>query len=254
MRHILTVLAVGGALALAIASPGLVHADFVPLPSPTPGTPGVALDPFTSSPAGTVLATLEIPFVDNAAPTPFATGTLHSLVVDRGGGLLDFYYQLANTSPPPSEDTKEFFRFKTTGGFDPGLDISVAQTDTLGNLVAGSSDFNESDYPTTGQAVATADRDVETPGSIGFTFPTQPPLAFIGDPANVGQGEASEFLIVRTNATRYQIVEVAISGAATSLATALAPGVVPEPSTLAMGGALLFTAAVRRRRASDRRR
>ena len=224
MRYRLRVLAVGGAIALAIASSAFVHADFVGLPSPTPETPGVALDPFTSGPAGTVLATLEIPFVDNAAPTPFATGTLYSLVVDRGGGLLDFYYQLANTSEPPSEDTKEFFRLKTTGGFDPGLVISVAQTDTLGNLVAGSSDFDENDYPTTEQAAATADRDVATPGSIGFTFPTQPPLPFIGDSENVGQGQASEFLIVRTNATRYGLVQVAISGAATSLASALAPG------------------------------
>ena len=65
------------------------EAAFVGLPSPTAETPGIALDPDTGPLTGTVLANLRAPS-STTLPTPFATGTLLSLVVDREGGLLDF--------------------------------------------------------------------------------------------------------------------------------------------------------------------
>lgn len=239
------------ALAIFLASSQKGIADLVNLSSPTPETPGVAMDPFTGQFTGTVLATLNSPFVDNALPTPFATGTLYSLVVDRGGGLLDFYYQLVNTTDVPTDEadeTTEFFRIKTTGGFGTNLVISVAQTDSLSGLVAGNSDFDSNQYRAGDKPAATADRDVATVGSIGFSFPVQPPLPFIGDPANIAPDQASAYLVVRTDATQYGLVNVRISGAATSETMAFAPASVPEPSTLSICGAGLFVAAAVRRR------
>ena len=223
------------AIAVTMASAKSSNAAFVGLPSPAPETPGIALDPDTSPLTGTVLATLNSPFVDNAMPSPFASGTLYSLVVDRGGGLLDFYYQLVNTTETLSDntdETTEFFRIKTTGGFDPSLVISVAQTDSLSGLDAGNSGFDANQYRAGDKPAATADRDVATLGSIGFDFPTQPPLPFIGDPRNIAPDQASAYLVVRTDATQYRFVNVRISGAATSEAMAFAPAPVPEPATM----------------------
>jgi hypothetical protein len=202
----------------------------VVLPPGTPETPGVAL--LANTPgilSGTVLFALDSAFVDNAVPTPFATGLLRSFVVDRDPGVgiaLDFVFQLVNTSAPPADLTSEFFRLKTTGGFNAPITTSVANTNAFAGLGAGpGSGFVAGSY-TQGAALedaASADRDVGTLGSIGFDFPTQPPLPFIGDFRNVGQGESSSFLVVRTNATTFGTVPVAISGAATGFASGLAP-------------------------------
>ena len=217
------------------------QAAFTALPSPTGETPGVALGAFQPSGGGTVLAVYDSPFVDNASPTPFASGTLRSFVVDRDAGpgvALDFYYQLVNTSAPPADFTQEFFRLKTTGGFDPSLILSVGQTDSLAGLVAGGgSGFVAGSYVTAGvKPATTADRDVATIGSVGFDFPSQPPLPFIGDPKNIGQGQASGFLVVRTNSTIYGLIQTAVDGAATSFPSAFAA--VPEPSSVLFGLAM----------------
>jgi hypothetical protein len=237
------------AISLLVAASS--QAAFTSLPSPTPEFPGVPLGANQATGGGTVLATLNSSFVDNAMPTSFASGILRSFVVDRGGGLLDFYYQLINTSAPPPDMLSEFFRMKTLGGFDPSLVLSVGQTDSLAGLVAGSgSGFVAGSY-TTGaglQAAATADRDVATLGSVGFDFPTQPPPAFIGDPNNVEQGESSTFLVVRTNSKSYGNVQMTIDGAGTSFANTFAP--VPEPGSMIFGLAVLGITFVSRRRAS----
>jgi len=243
------------ALAMIVVASTTAQAAFRPLPSPTPETPGVALDLNTLGLTGTVLATLDSPFVDNAVPTPFAQGTLRSLVVDRGGGLLDVYYQLVNTSPPPPDLVSEFYRLKTIGGFDPSLLLSVAQTNSLSGLVAGAgSGFVAGNYVTGGalQPASTADRDVGTIGSVGFDFPFQRP-AFIGDANNVQAGESSSFLVVRTNASQFGSVRVSISGAATSFANSFAvTTAIPEPGTCVLLASSLLPLAslVARRRKS----
>ena len=240
-----------GSILLAGAASSL--AAFNGLPSPTNETPGVLLDPNTVGLTGTVLAVHDSPFVDSALPTPFASGVLRSFVVDRdptAGVALDYYYQLVNTSPVgivPDPD-QDFFRLKTTGGFDPSLLVSVAQTTSLSGLVAGvGSGFNAGAYTVAAlKPATTADRDVGTVGSVGFDFPVQPPVPFTDDPRNIAAGQTSSFLVVRTNSSSYGLVETRISGASTSFTTAFAA--VPEPSSALFGLALFGTALSRRRK------
>ena len=232
-------------------------AIFFSLPASTPESPGVAVA--LSIPAqGTVIAFRDSPFVDNATPTPFASGILRSFVVDRdpGAGVaLDFYYQIVNTSPAPDPfGDSDFYRLNTVGGFDaalrPGLEpVFVAQVSSLSGLTAGTSGIDFSSY-TQGaglQKAATADRAVGGAGNVGFDFPTQPPLPFTGNVNDVNVGESSTFLIVRTNATTFATVQMSVSGSATSFPSTFAPvaPVAPVYTWDAGGGAdtSWFTAA-----------
>ena len=220
------------------------QAAFVALPSSTPETPGASLGGLTAGLTGTVVAFRSDVLVDNALPTPFATGRLNSFVVDRGAGLLDFYYQVVNTSPGPDPfGDADFYRFKTTAGFSQFTNTSVdpvlaAQTNSLAGLTAGAfaAQIGGLTQGAGLQAARTADRDAGTFGSVGFDFPIQPPLPFTGDANNVNFGESSSFLVVRTNSTEYGTVIGAISGSATSFATTFAA--VPEPSSVLFGLAM----------------
>lgn len=231
--------------AFSLIALSTTQAAFVALPPLTPETPGVGLGGLTTIGVGKVVAFSSVPFVDNAQPTPFATGTLNSFVVDRGAGLLDFYYQVVNTSPGPDPfGDADFYRLKTLAGFDPlqnpqlASGITVAQTNSLTGL--DTSMFPAVAGLTQGaglQAAATADRDVGSIGSIGFDFPTQPPLPFTGNPNDVNFGESSSFLVVRTNSTAFGGIVSAISGSATSFPVGTF-GAVPEPTSALFGLAM----------------
>ena len=124
LNHIsTTVKAVALAGTFSLIGFSTTQAAFVALPLPViPETPGVALGGLTTIGVGKVVDFKTVAFVDNALPTPFASGILNSFVVDRGGGLLDFYYQVVNTSPGPDPlCDADFYRFKTTGGFNNAL-------------------------------------------------------------------------------------------------------------------------------------
>lgn len=249
------VFALAGAISLFAAATS--QAGFVPLgPGLVSDNPGVSLGANQSTGGGTVLKALDVNFTDNATdsfgnPLPFATGTLRSFVVDRGGGLLDFYYQLVNTTPGPAgvDLTKELYRIKSIGGFGPAETLSVGQTNTLAGLFAGgSSGFVPGSYTTVGlKSANSADRELGTPGSVGFDFPSTEP-AFIGNAAeNIDAGQTSSFLVIRSNSKTYGVTSVAIDGAATSFAVAFSS--VPEPGSMVFGLALLgVTAAGRRQR------
>ena len=222
------------------------EAAFTGLPSPTPEAPGVAVGVKQPTGGGTVLAIMDSDFVDNALPAPFASGTLRTLVVDRSGGLLDFYYQLINRVDGNGDIFDEFFRMKTTGGFPTLTVLSVGQTDSLAGLIAGvGSGFDPANYVTgfSLKPAATADRDVATIGSVGFDFSTTKP-AFIGDPGNIGDLERSMFLVVRTDSSGFGLVPMVISGAATSFATSFAS--LPEPSSVLAGLAIIGAALIHR--------
>ena len=233
---------VGAFSLIALSS---TQAAFTPLPFGTPETPGVPLGAPMLGATGKVIAFNPQSFVDNAQPTPFASGILNSFVVDRGGGLLDFYYQVVNTStgPDPFGDA-DLYRLKTLAGFDPVQNsqlvsgLLVGQTNTLTGL--DTSMFPAVAGLTQGaglQAAATADQSVGTIGSVGFDFPTQPPLPFTGNPNDVNFGESSSFLIVRTNSTVFGAIQSAISGSATAFPVGTFAAV-PEPSSVLFGLAM----------------
>src|SRR6185503_11746111 len=77
---------------LLLASAATNFAVLMPLPSPTPEDPGVALGTGTGGLAGTVIAAQDGLF----DLFPEFKGLVRSLVVDTGSGY-DFYYQLVNT-------------------------------------------------------------------------------------------------------------------------------------------------------------
>lgn len=226
------------------------QAAFTVLPPGTPETPGVGVP--IAAPGeitGTVLKVRDASFADTGTPPPLNTGTLRSFVVDRGAGLLDFYYQLVSTSSP----AEELFRIKSIGGFAPGLALSVSQTSSLAGLVAGGgSGFVAGSY-TQGAGLedaSTADRDVGSIGSVGFDLSNPP--AFFPDPENVQGGETSTFLIIRTNANQYGDVQAQISGSGgTSLATTFAA--VPEPGSMIFGLGVLGVCFLRNRRSQAAR-
>ena len=233
--------------AFSLIALSTTQAAFVGLPFNTAETPGVALGAPMLGAAGKVIAFKTVAFTDNALPTPFASGILNSFVVDRGGGLLDFYYQVVNTStgPDPFGDA-DMYRFKTLGGFDPAQipavgPLMVGQTNTLTGL--DTSMFPAVAGLTQGaglQAAATADQlnsPTATNGSVGFDFPTQPPLPFTGNANDVNFGESSSFLIVRTNSTVYSMIQSAISGSATAFPVATFAAI-PEPSSVLFGLAM----------------
>ena len=160
------------------------------------------------------------------APTFAVSGALRFLAVDRGAGLQDFYFQIANTSPTPDPaGALDFFRF-TIGGFDFGSEaLSVAATNSLAGLTSAAGPLSF-----VGGTVApnTADRDVALSGSIGFDFPLHPPVAFTSDPRNLNAGDLSNFLVVRTNRLASPLnLQLLISGS-----TTLAFDVVTDPGTL----------------------
>jgi hypothetical protein len=226
------------------------QAAFTVLPPLTPETPGVAVPIAAAAEVtGTVLTTRNAAFADNGTPPPLNTGVLRSFVVDRGAGLLDFYYQLVSTSSP----AEELFRIKSIGGFAPGLAVSVSQTNSLAGLVAGGgSGFVAGSY-TQGAGLedaSTADRDVGSVGSVGFDLSNPP--AFFPDPENVSGGESSTFLIVRTNSTQYGDVTAQISGSGgTSLASTFAA--VPEPGSMVFGLGILGVCFLRNRKSQASR-
>jgi hypothetical protein len=250
-----TVRAVALSGAFSLLGGFTAQAAFSGLPPGTPETPGVAVPTAAAAEVtGTVLAVRDAAFSDTGTPPPVNTGVLRSFVVDRGAGLLDFYYQLVNTSVvDPVASLDELFRIKSIGGFDPSLALSVSQTDSLAGLVAGAgSGFVAGSY-TQGAGLedaSTADRDVGSVGSVGFDY-SDPP-AFIPDPENVQGGETSTFLIVRTNANQYGDVTAQISGGGgTSLASTFAA--VPEPGSMVFALGVLGTCLLRNRRSQPSR-
>ena len=196
-----------------------------------------------------------------ATPVPFElTGTLRFLSVDRGGGLRDYYFQIANTTPLSAGSGHDMFRIMLEGLMFGGEAAFVAYTDSLAPLTGLTSGW-------VGGTVApvTADRNVVLPGNIGFDFALQPPLPFLGLPGNIYPGDVSQFMVIRTDhlspspeegegllaasdAEDFPDFRVVISSAGTLDVRPLAD--VPEPGAglLAAAGAWVLSVARGRRR------
>lgn len=216
------------------------QAAFTPLPSPTLEVPGVSVGAVQATGGGTIVAFQSQNFT--SPPNAFTDGTLNSWVVDRGGGLLDFYYQVINTSPAPDVNGDEqIWRVNILHGFAAsGIEpVEVAQTDV--SPVGGG--------PIAGLKPATsADRDQAEAGDVGFEFPVAP--GFVPDPLNVASGESSTFLVVRTNSTTWATTQAQISSGDTAVVATFAA--VPEPGSALFGLAMFgvaLTSRVRGRKA-----
>lgn len=200
---------------------------------------------------------------DDVAAAPFTlTGTLRSLIVNRGG-FRDYYYQLTNTSTSPLSG-QDIFRM-TVVGFDPTDVLAVTyRTDGLAGISGAGA------FAVGTKAPYSADRDVAGDGNVGFDFD---PSRFINTniggpnsaPGNVDAGDISDFIVVQTSrlAAAFDGADAGelafdlspdfppgraiISGAGTMIVGAQAP--VPEPGTsvlLALG--LIGIGAARARR------
>ncbi len=203
------------------------------IPGLTAGSPGLA---------GTVLASQTLHFTSPASSA--LTGTLTAQVVRAADtGLLDFYYQIANTSvsnaPRPSQPEFEFLGLTGFGGFSTAVQY---RTDLGGTALGGEAHGVPGVVTRTGDG---SEIDVNYAGT--FTA-----------------AETSEAFLVRTDAVSFQSLGTAFIGGANppqgvSLAGVYSPFSAPVPegsSALPLGlgvAALLGASAVRLRRRAGQR-
>ena len=211
-------IAVSAAICLCHAA----HGSAVVLPAG-----GNVLTPGSPNPGGTVFADITTAFT---APLGLFSGTLRTLAVKEAGGTFDFYYQLTNTTADPLEFIDGFVASNFTG-FTTEVDWS---TDGLAGIT-GAGAFSLGSTPS-----EFATRDLTPPDDLTFFFP-------FGSLTNSGAQNPSAFLFVRTNATDFAPGQVVVSGSGTTPPIAsFAPAVVPEPSSVLFGIAIVSVIAARR--------
>lgn len=226
------------ALVMMLACTIVPSADAV-LIGTIPTTPGSTVLPGlvpAGADPGTLLASDTEPFTSTLG---FNSGTLVSAVFEEAGGTLDFYYQVTNNMTAPEcgqpgnracdplsrETNTDFLGFATSTGFRvdgaslPGgifVDGTVAPTTADRNLVGG---------------------------VLGFQF--NPP-----DSAKIQPGEASNVLVISTDATAFRVGNASVIDGGVTTVAAFEPATVPEPaSLLLLGGGLLALTGFRRFRA-----
>jgi hypothetical protein len=193
------------------------------------------------------------------------------MVVDPGaaGGPLDFYYQVINTSTGDAAPGFDNDIYRTIlGGYpqDPpstltaSVDYMSDGVTTISALSGVPLAFTTSFLPTPGKTVFSADSDpfVPTPefngGVIGFDFDSTQlfdtdPGPGTSAPNNINEGQASNWLVVRTNYDfySYSLAQLAGTGG-TMQGPILAP--IPEPSAVLFGLAMIGVCAGGRLRKS----
>ena len=199
----------------------------------------------TTNFGGTVVGNKTVGFIE---PSALFQGTLRSVVVQNSSGLLDFYFQIANTSNlapvnTPAGGGADIFRLAVLNfnGFGTGAGDSLEVNYVTNGLtgIAGAGAF------VTGTKLAVTGDRLPTVASnlVGFDFDTS---HFLGGPGNVDSGQTSDFLLIRTNARFFQNVNnEVISSFGTAFASGFAPVPVPEPATLLAGLVLGSFVAIR---------
>ena len=195
-----------------------------------PGSCSGTLSDFTGTFTFTVLATQS----QIVAPLSGTyTGTLNSAVLlDNATGTLDFLYQFNNN--PGSNDSIQ----RITGISYTGFTTDVGfRSDVIGSFfgvtfVAGNKPPIEADRSTPGNVVGfgffnTATGDVTT---------------------EIGPGQSSNALIVRTNATNFTTGFASIIDGGATTVLSFGPTAVPEPGTMVLFASGLIGFALWRRR------
>ena len=128
---------------------------FAPVPSDTDKDPGVPLSA-TGGLSGSVVYANAEPFAGTLDSD--LAGTLRTMVVDRGGGLFDFYYQITNASSVVALGGSDIFRVAVGGYEEASVEVSAAYTASIAGVTGAPAAFHTS-TPTAGKTVRSADRD-----------------------------------------------------------------------------------------------
>lgn len=172
---------------------------------------------------------------DSVSPGTFSAIT-RAAVYDRGGGLLDFYYQVSNDDTPQNSLGR-----LTMAAFDSFAVQVLYRTDAIDQFLAGQIGPAQADRGMTGDV-------------IGLNFPacvaagcTNPPLS------KIQPGQSSYTIVLRTNAIGYLpgfigVIDGTAGSADGFQPTGLAGEEIPEPASALMAVCgLLVIAALKRR-------
>lgn len=207
----------------------VTSAQAAPLaPGGTAGLVGtnVGADP---SLQGIVVASVASPFIGlDVNNVVRFTGLLESHVVQEVGGTMSFYYQVTNS--PTSLDAISQLTNTDFGGWTTNVEF---RTDAMLGIVGGSPNFGL-------RAAGEATRGAGAGDEVRFHFLPEP-LGF-GD---LGLGETSRWLVIRTNAPAFTLGNTAVINGGNANVVTFAP--IPEPATMGLV-ALGAVALLRRRR------
>lgn len=172
-------------------------------------------------------------------PTEAYFGSITTTVRSNGGGQLLFEYELNNLKPPGNPPATQIDRFTTNDPTNPwaGVTITQAGADSSGmSTPVPSGPFGSW---ANGQPFSYQRDAVDSGVSTNFTFGGS------GTALSSGSNDTSAVLWFATTATHFRQTGVGLTDNATSgTASALAPSIVPEPSTLllaafaGLGGAI----------------
>lgn len=194
-----------------------------------------ALDVFNISNPGTFLdgSTDSVNGL-NAQGNVLYSGTLRTAVYRNIIGTLDFYYQFANSWSSP--DSISRITMGSFAGFTTNISYTNQNIDGYGNSDVNFRSSSSQQAPLTGERVSDA--------TLGFNFTPGP------SGTKINPGETSSILVIRTNATSFDIGSTSIINGATVNVATFAPTAgsdVPEPASYALMGASLVALGLFRR-------